>query len=364
MHVLDASRSVGVTSRAISERDRPGLAEEVAQQFEQARAQFAQRGERRTILPLAQAQANAPQLEYSPVRPSFLGTQAVTFNVKELLAFIDWTPFFIGWELAGRYPNILDDEIVGEQARQLFADAQATLTELVEGGRLQARGVVGFWPATRVGDDLRLFKDEGRSEALTTLHTLRQQAQQREGQPNRALADLVAADQPDYVGGFAVSIHGAEEIAWEHKARHDDYAAIMTGLLADRLAEAFAEALHQQVRRELWGYAPDEQLSSDDLIRERYQGIRPAPGYPACPDHTEKGTLFDLLQATELAGIELTESYAMTPPSAVSGLYFAHPESRYFGVGKIGTDQLEDYAERKGWSMDEARRWLRPNLAE
>ncbi|RTR25278.1 methionine synthase [Deinococcus radiophilus] len=364
VHVLDASRSVGVTSRAISERDRPGLAEEVAQQFEQARAQFAQRGERRTILPLAQAQANAPQLEYSPVRPFFLGTQAVTFNVKELLAFIDWTPFFIGWELAGRYPNILDDEIVGEQARQLFADAQATLTELVKGGRLQARGVVGFWPATRVGDDLRLFKDEGRSEALTTLHTLRQQAQQREGQPNRALADLVAADQPDYVGGFAVSIHGAEEIAWEHKARHDDYAAIMTGLLADRLAEAFAEALHQQVRRELWGYAPAEQLSSDDLIRERYQGIRPAPGYPACPDHTEKGTLFDLLQATELAGIELTESYAMTPPSAVSGLYFAHPESRYFGVGKIGTDQLEDYAERKGWSIDEARRWLRPNLAE
>ena len=363
VHVLDASRSVGVTARAISKQERPGLAEEVAEQYAKAREQFAQRGERRQILPLAQARAGAPQLSYAPVRPSFLGARPVTFNLKDLLPFIDWTPFFIGWELAGRFPQILDDEVVGEQARSLYADAQQALRDLVEGGQLEARGVVGFWPAERRGDDVQLFTDDTRREEGATLHTLRQQAQQREGRPNRALADFVAPSG-DYIGGFAVGIHGAEEIIAGHKARHDDYAAIMTGLLADRLAEAFAEALHRQVRRELWGYAPDEELSNDDLIRERYQGIRPAPGYPACPDHTEKGTLFRLLNARELAGLDLTESYAMTPPSAVSGLYFAHPDSSYFGVGKLGTDQVEDYAARKGWSVAEAQRWLRPNLAE
>lgn len=364
VHVLDASRSVGITARAISERDRPALAEEVAGQFEQARAQFEQRGQRRQLLPLAEARANAPQLEYAPVRPQQLGVQPVTFELADLRLFIDWTPFFIGWELAGRFPQILDDEVVGEQARALYADAQQLLDRLIADEQLTARGVVGFWPAMRKGDDIQLFTDDTRTDEMATLHTLRQQSQQRESRPNRALADFVAADQPDYIGGFAVGIHGAEELIAAHKANHDDYSAIMTGLLADRLAEAFAEALHQRVRRDLWGYAPDEQLENDDLIRERYQGIRPAPGYPACPDHTEKGTLFRLLDARQQAGLDLTESYAMTPPSAVSGLYFTHPESGYFGVGKIGADQLTDYAARKGWSEAEARRWLRPNLAD
>ena len=369
MHVLDASRSVGVTARAINPQERPALAQEVEEGFARAREQFALRGERRQCLPLAQARANAPQLDYAsanytPVKPTFLGARAVTMPLAELVPFIDWTPFFIGWELAGRFPQILQDEIVGAEARALFADAQEALGRLVKGELLQARGAVGFWPAQRCGDDIQLFTDDTRWEELTTLHTLRQQALGREGQPNLALADFIGATTPDYLGGFAVGIHGAEALIEEYRAAHDDYNAIMTGLLADRLAEAFAEALHGRVRRELWGYAPDEQLSHDDLIREKYRGIRPAPGYPACPDHTEKGPLFDLLDAGALVGLHLTESYAMTPASAVSGLYFAHPESRYFGVGKIGNDQLEDYAVRKGWTLEEARRWLRPNLAD
>jgi 5-methyltetrahydrofolate--homocysteine methyltransferase len=279
---------------------------------------------------------------------------------------IDWTPFFHTWELAGHYPAILEDPVVGPAARNLFADARALLDRIIRERRLTARGVVGLFPAAAVGDDIEVYAPGTRTEPIATLRTLRQQMAKPPGRPNLALSDYVAPREsriPDHVGGFAVTAGvGLEALVAEFEAAHDDYSAIMAKALADRLAEAFAERLHERVRREFWGYAQDEALDNAELIREAYQGIRPAPGYPACPDHTEKRTLFDLLDVERHTGIELTESFAMTPTASVSGYYFWHPEARYFGVGKLGRDQVEDYAKRKGLSVEETERWLAPNL--
>ncbi len=367
VHVLDASRSVGVVTRAISERERPKLQEEIRTLYGEVRANFANRQVSKQLISLEAARKNAPELDYSGVTtPTFLGTKALNdYPLTELAPRIDWNPFFLTWELSGRYPDILKDEVVGEAASRLFEDAQELLQRIVRENRFRANGVFGFFPAARVGDDLELYTDDTRQTVRTHFRTLRQQSAKRAGQPNYALADFVASKDSglkDYVGGFAVSIHGADEFAREFEKTHDDYNAILVKALADRLAEAFAERLHERVRKEFWGYAADEDLSNDDLIRERYQGIRPAPGYPASPEHTEKRTLFELLDAENTAGITLTESYAMYPGAAVSGLYFAHPESRYFGVGKLQKDQVEDYAKRKGMSLEEAERWLAPNL--
>ena len=368
VHVLDASRSVGVAARAVSERDRPGLEAETRSQYDEVRKNFAGRQVSKQLVSLEGARANAPRLEFTHVtKPSFLGTKVLgDYPLEELARYIDWSPFFLTWELSGRYPQILQDEVVGEVASKLFDDAQDLLNRIVTEERFRARATFGFFPAARVGDDLEVYTDDTRKTLRTRLHTLRQQSAKRAGQPNYALADFVAAKGSgvdDYVGGFAVGIHGADEFAREFEVTHDDYNAILVKALADRLAEAFAERLHERVRKEFWGYAPNETLSSDELIRERYRGIRPAPGYPASPDHTEKRTLFELLDAERTAGITLTESYAMYPGAAVSGLYFAHPEARYFGVGKLNKDQLEDYAARKGMTLTEAERWLAPNLS-
>ena len=371
VHVLDASRSVGVAARAVSDKERPKLEAETHTLYDEVRKNFAGRQVSKQLVSLGEARKNAPKLEFTHItKPEFLGIQVLDdYPLEELVSHIDWSPFFLTWELSGRYPDILQDEVVGDVATKLFEDAQELLSRIVAEKRFRARAAFGFFPAARVGDDLELYTDDTRTEVRTVLHTLRQQTAKRAGQPNYALADFVAAkdsstenEVKDYVGGFAVSVHGADEFAREFEATHDDYNAILVKALADRLAEAFAERLHERVRKEFWGYAPEEQLSNDELIRERYRGIRPAPGYPASPDHTEKRTLFRLLDAEKNAGITLTESYAMHPGAAVSGFYFAHPEARYFGVGKISKDQIEDYAARKGMTLAEAERWLGPNL--
>jgi 5-methyltetrahydrofolate--homocysteine methyltransferase len=337
-------------------------------------------GERQVrLIPLAEARARAPRLSPAlPPAPREPGRQIIEQPIAELLDSIDWTPFFIAWEMKGIYPNILTDPRRGAEARSLFDDAQALLRRIVDENLLQARGVIGLWPARRVGDDIVVdighdhtpphpslrdaLTHEGRGSGTTPialLHTLRQQRDQPT--PNTALADFVGL-KGDHVGAFAVAIHGADELARSFEAAHDDYNAILVKAVADRLAEAFAEKLHRDVRTRHWGYAPDEALDTPDLIRERYDGIRPAPGYPAQPDHTEKRTLFALLNAEEV-GLSLTESGAMLPAAAVSGLYLAHPEAHYFAVGRIGRDQVEDYAARKGWTVQEAERWLGPILA-
>ena len=368
VHVLDASRSVGVTSRAIN--DNAGIKREIDRQYEDLRAKHASRQVERHLISLEAARANKPQFDWTQadiVTPSFLGVKALDdYPLEDLLERIDWGPFFIAWELAGRYPQILDDEVVGSEARKLHQDALELLARIVKEQHFRARGVLGFFPANSSGDDIEVYTGEDRTKVRTVLHSLRQQGEKRDGQPNYALADFVApkaSGLPDYVGGFTVAIHGAEVLAKRFEAQHDDYNAIMVKILADRLAEAFAERLHERVRREYWGYAASESLTNDEIIRERYRGIRPAPGYPACPDHTEKPVLFDLLDAETNAEVHLTESYAMTPAAAVSGLYFAHPESRYFGLGPIRRDQVEAYAARKGMTVAEVERWLAPNLA-
>ncbi|MBZ9712992.1 methionine synthase [Deinococcus multiflagellatus] len=365
VHVLDASRAVTTTAELLS--DAAGVQARIRTEYDALRERHAGRQVR--LLPLAEARARAPQLSPTPApAPREPGRQVIEPPLADLLPFIDWTPFFIAWEMKGLYPTILADPLRGEEARRLFADAQALLNRIVAEELFTARGVIGLWPARRNGDDIvvdggRLTGDGERStindQPSTVLHTLRQQRDQTG--PNIALADFV---QPagDHVGAFAVAIHGAEALAAQFEAAHDDYNAILVKALADRLAEAFAEKLHRDVRMRHWGYAPNEALDNDALIRERYQGIRPAPGYPAQPDHTEKRTLFALLGAED-AGLRLTESCAMSPAAAVSGLYFAHPEARYFAVGRIGRDQVEDYAARKGWTVPEAERWLGPVLA-
>ncbi|WP_034383877.1 methionine synthase [Deinococcus sp. YIM 77859] len=351
IHVLDASRAVGVVGDLLSQ---PGAVQErVREEYAALRERHGERQVR--LIPLEQARARAPRLSPTlPPPPRELGRHVIEQPLSELLDYIDWTPFFIAWEMKGVYPSILTDPLRGAEARRLFDDAQALLRRIIQEGLLEARGVIGLWPARREGDDIVV-----EAERTARLHTLRQQRDQ--ATPNTALADFVAR-RGDHIGAFGVAIHGAEELARTFEAQHDDYSAILTKAVADRLAEAFAEKLHRDVRVRYWGYAPDEALDNKALIQERYQGIRPAPGYPAQPDHTEKRTLFNLLHAEEV-GLSLTESGAMFPAAAVSGLYFAHPEAHYFAVGRIGRDQVEDYAERKGWSVEEAERWLGPILA-
>ena len=368
-YVLDASRAVGVVSQLLSPQDKDGFVANTRAEYVRVRESYA-RGSSKPRATIADARANAFRIDwdgnYAPRQPTFTGVRDFgPYDLAEIAANIDWTPFFASWELTGKYPAILDDEVVGEAARPLFADAQAMLQKIIEEKWFEARGVVGFWPAQADGDDIVLYADETRTAELTRLHTLRQQMAKAEGKPNTALADFVApvGGKHDWVGGFAVTAGlGEEAIIKRFKDGGDDYSAILASALADRLAEAFAETMHLCVRRELWGYAADEAATVEDLIAEKYQGIRPAPGYPAQPDHTEKATLFRLLDAEARTGIALTESYAMTPPSSVSGLYFSHPDSHYFGVGRIARDQVEDYARRKGWDVATAERWLAPIL--
>ncbi|CAN5829198.1 methionine synthase [soil metagenome] len=374
VHVVDASRAVGVAGALMDPAARDAFARERRAEYAEVRREHEGRQTAQRWVPLGEARANRLRIDWAadgsaaPPRPSFLGLRTLAgFPLPELVERIDWSPFFATWELSGRYPDILSDPVVGSAARDLFADAQAMLERVVGEGLLRADGVVGFWPAASTpDDDIILWADESRTRELARLHTLRQQVAKKEGRPDLALADYTAPLETgvaDYMGAFAVTAgHGLDEARKGFEAAHDDYSAILLTALADRLAEAFAERLHELVRRELWGYAADEQLDNEALVAERYQGIRPAPGYPACPDHTEKLTLFTLLEAGSRTGMTLTESMAMLPAASVSGTYFWHPDARYFGLGRIGRDQLEDYARRKGWTMAEAERWLAPNL--
>ncbi|CAL4866676.1 Methionine synthase [Asticcacaulis sp. MM231] len=369
VYVLDASRAVGVVSQLLSETDRDSFVDSTKAEYIKVREAYG-KGNSAPRSSLSEARANKFRIDFAaepPVAPSFLGLKTFSpYDLQDLADHIDWTPFFATWELAGKYPAILEDEIVGEAATDLFKDAQKMLAQILEEKWFTASGVVGFWPANATDDDdIELYTDESRTEVLARFQTLRQQMKKpRADQSNTALSDFIAPKgTPDWIGGFAVTAgHGEMEIAHKFKAAGDDYNAILATALADRLAEAFAEALHKKVRRELWGYAADETLSVEELIGEKYLGIRPAPGYPAQPDHTEKWPLFDLLDARARTGMELTESLAMTPPASVSGMYFAHPKAHYFGVGKIEKDQVADYARRKGWQVDEAERWLSPIL--
>ena len=371
IYVTDASRAVGVAGSLLSDDLHDDYVARTRAEYEEVRVHHGGRKARVPMHDIGQARGNAfhgEWADYIPPKPSFLGVQTLDrYPLKELVDFIDWSPFFHTWELAGSYPKILEDDIVGEQARTLLVDAKAMLQQLVEEEWLTARAVIGFFPASRDGDDILLYTDDTRSRTLTTLHHLRQQAVKPPGQPNYALSDFIApveSGQPDYIGGFAVTAGiGIEPHLDRFAAAHDDYSSIMLKALADRLAEAFAECLHRRVRREFWGYSPDEHLGNDELIKEHYRGIRPAPGYPACPDHTEKSALFSILDVEARTGIRLTESFAMTPASSVSGWYLSHPAARYFNVGKIGRDQVEDYAKRKGMSVTVAERWLAPTLA-
>ena len=377
VHVLDASRAVGVVNSLLNEELKSAFDKKTREEYERLRQEHAAKTRKKSLLTLDEARANRTPIDWSsyvPPRPEFLGARVCAPMVGDLVPFIDWSPFFHAWELRGRYPAIFDDPKIGKQARELFDDAQALLNHIITKNLLVARGVHALWPANSIGDDVELYTDEERSEKVATFYFLRQQMQKPSGQTNHCLADFIspqseksltdATNNPqskDYLGGFAVSIHGADELAEEFKRQHDDYSAIMTKALADRLAEAFAEYLHKQTRI-AWGFGRGEQLSQADLIREKYRGIRPAAGYPACPDHAEKRTLFDLLEAQKNAGMKLTESFAMHPGSSVSGLYFSHPDAKYFGVGQIGRDQLVDYATRRGESVAVVEKRLAPNL--
>jgi 5-methyltetrahydrofolate--homocysteine methyltransferase len=371
VYVTDASRCVGVAGSLLSEDLRDDFISQIRREYDEVRQRHAGRRAQNPMHEIAAARANAFHGDwhhYVPPRPAFLGTRVFDrYPLREIAEYIDWSPFFHTWELAGSYPKILDDEVVGEHARTLFRDARAMLETLVEEEWLTARAVVGFFPANASGDDIVLHADDARKQKRAILHHLRQQAVKPPGQPNYCLADFIAPIEsgiPDYIGGFAVTCgHGIEKHLDRFAASHDDYSSIMLKALADRLAEAFAELMHRRVRREFWGYAPDERFNNEQLIAEAYRGIRPAPGYPACPDHTEKATLFELLAVERNTGIRLTESFAMYPASSVSGWYLAHPAARYFNVGKIGRDQMEDYARRKGLLLREAERWLAPILA-
>ncbi|MGZ8247904.1 methionine synthase [Methylomagnum sp.] len=371
VYVTDASRAVGVAGSLLSDDLKDDYVAKIRAEYEDVRQRHGGRKAQAPMHELAAARANGLHgdwVHYTPPKPIFTGLRVFDgYPLRELVEYIDWTPFFHTWELAGSYPKIFNDEVVGEQARQLFADANAMLETLVEENWLKARAVIGFFPAARVGDDVVVYADETRAQTLAVLHHLRQQAVKPPGQPNYSLADFVApaeAGVADYVGAFAVTAgEGIEAHLDRFAAQHDDYSSIMLKALADRLAEAFAECLHRRVRTEFWGYVADEHLNNAQLINEDYRGIRPAPGYPACPDHTEKATLFQLLDAEANTDITLTESFAMYPASSVSGWYFSHPASRYFNVGKLNRDQMEDYARRKGLELREVERWLAPVLA-
>ncbi len=368
-HVLDASRAVGVASNLMSDELKDGFVTETKALYQDILEKRLAKPKTDRLVPIEKARENKATPDFAnftPVKPSFLGTKVFSdYPLEKLVERIDWTPFFRTWELAGTYPAILEDKVVGESATSLFADAQAMLRQIIDEKWLTAKGVIGFWPAASAGDDIKLYTDEGRDEQLSTIHCLRQQVEKRAGRTNDCLADFIAPEgsKPDYFGGFAVTTgHGIDVHVERFKAAHDDYNEILLKALADRLAEAFAEHMHERVRKEFWGYAADEELTNKEIIQERYQGIRPAPGYPACPDHSEKPELFRLLSAQEEAGIELTDSFAMMPTAAVSGYYLSHPEVRYFGVGKINKDQFSDYANRRNADEDDVERWIRPNL--
>ena len=371
VHVPDASRGVSVVASLLSAERRGAYVTGVRQEYARLRSEHAGRRADTRLVPLAEARRNRlalPWSGYCPPQPAVEGVRVLDdYPLDELLATVDWTPFFAAWELKGRYPEIFDDPAAGREARKLFDDAQRLLSRLVSERRLRARAVFGLFPANSVGDDdVEVYADRGRQSVLAVLHHLRQQMERPPGRPNLCLADYVAPRDtglPDWIGAFAVTAGvGVDELCAEFERAHDDYSAILVKALADRLAESLAERLHQRVRREFWGYAPDERLDNAALIAERYAGIRPAPGYPACPDHTEKAALFGLLDATRRAGITLTDSFAMWPAASVSGWYFAHPDAAYFGLGRIGRDQVQDYARRKGLDVKAAERWLAPVL--
>jgi len=368
VYVNDASRAVGVVSALMSRQNRDAYVAETRTEYARIAAAHARGEANKQRVALADARANALRLDwnsYAPPRPSFLGIRVFNdYALTEIEPLIDWSPFFATWELTGKFPAILDDKKFGPSARALYDDARAMLEKIIAERWFSASAVIGFWPAQQEGDDIALFADDSRETPIAVLHTLRQQLSRREGRANTALADFVAPPEVcDHVGGFIVTAGlGEDAVADRFKGANDDYSSILVKALADRLAEAFAEHMHQRVRREFWGYAPDEALSNADLIAEKYRGIRPAPGYPAQPDHTEKATLFRLLDAEGAIGVKLTESFAMWPGASVSGLYFSHPQSHYFGVGKIERDQIEDYARRKGWTVAEAEKWLAPVL--
>ncbi|GAB2709465.1 methionine synthase [Aliiglaciecola aliphaticivorans] len=368
VYVPNASRAVGVCQKLISDEFRPEYVAQLQKEYDVVREQHARKKPRSKPISLDAARENRFDCDwqvYHPPVPKSLGVQTVSVELSELVDYIDWTPFFLTWSLAGKYPRILDDEVVGEEAKKLFHDATTMLQKLCDSGRLSAKGVVGIFAANRVGDDVEIYADDSRQSTIQVAHHLRQQTEKPKGF-NYCLSDYIApkaSKKADYIGAFAVTAGiGEDELAQAYIDDGDDYNGIMVKAIADRLAEAFAEYLHAKVRKEIWGYAADEQLTNDDLIREKYQGIRPAPGYAACPEHTEKQVIWDLLDAENATGMKLTESYAMWPGAAVSGWYFSHPDARYFAVAQIQQDQLEDYAQRKGWTLEYAQKWLAPNL--
>jgi 5-methyltetrahydrofolate--homocysteine methyltransferase len=367
VHIVDASRAVPVTTSLLSDEGKSAFLEQHRAEYEAIRKAHA--APKQTVISLETARSRRTPIVWRAediIMPTLTGVRVLdNFSLSTLRKYIDWTPFFHTWELKGVYPRILEDERQGEQARQLFNEGNALLDAMIEKQLITARGVYGLFPANAVGDDVELYADDGRIKVIQRFHFLRQQSNKEGSEPCRSLADFIAPKEtglPDHIGAFAVTSGvGLKELCDSYKAKHDDYNAIMAEALADRLAEAFAECLHACVRKE-WGYGCTENLSHDDLIQEKYRGIRPAPGYPACPDHTEKGSLWRLLNVCANTGIQLTESFAMWPGSSVSGLYFAHPESRYFSLGKIDRDQVADYAERKRMDVHEVERWLGQNL--
>jgi 5-methyltetrahydrofolate--homocysteine methyltransferase len=369
VHVLDASRAVPVVGKLLSGGSE-NFKLEIKNEYSQLRSHHESKRAIKDYLTFEEAKKNKLQVQWSDqqlYKPAKIGVTVIDDQpIEVLVPFIDWTPFFLTWELHGKYPEILEDKKIGIAATQLYNDAKEMLKRLIDEKWLKAKGVVGIWPANSIGDDILVYTNENRTKKHAIFHTLRQQLKKAKGQPNIALSDFIASDNQgldDYVGGFAVTSGlGIENWVENFEKEDDDYSAILLKALADRLAEAFAEWLHYKVRSEYWGYSTNETLCTEDLIKEKYQGIRPAPGYPACPDHTEKRTLFELLAVEKNIGITLTDSYAMFPASSVSGLYFAHPESKYFGLGKIGKDQVKDYSVRKGLSIEEVEKWLGPNL--
>ncbi len=370
VYVTDASRAVGVAQALLSQKTRASYIADTRAEYERVAQAHAKAQADKQRVSLAQARANAFKIDwdnYTPTKPTFFGARAfASYDVAELVPYIDWTPFFQTWEFKGRFPALLDDTERGEAARRLYDDAQSMLKRIVEERWFTPKAVIGFWPANAEGDDIALYSGESRSDAIATFHTLRQQLSKRDGKSNTALADFVAPKKigkADYIGAFVVTAGAEEEkISARYARANDDYGSIMVKALADRIAEAFAERMHERVRREFWGYATNEAYLPQELLAENYAGVRPAPGYPAQPDHTEKATLFDLLDVTKRTGVSLTESFAMTPAASISGLYFAHPEAHYFGVAKVERDQVEDYARRKGMSVAEVERWLSPIL--
>jgi 5-methyltetrahydrofolate--homocysteine methyltransferase len=371
IHVLDASRSVPVVSKLTTKSMEEDYKMEIKLEYDALRESHNKRTSNKKYLSFSEAKENKTPILWSedqiakPVKPGI--TVFDDFPLEKLREYIDWTPFFITWQLTGKYPAILEDEVVGTEAKKLFDDANEMLDDIIKNKKLTAKGVIGIFPANADDEDVIIFEDETRTQKAATFHMLRQQTEKRTGQANKSLSDFVApleSGLKDYMGGFAVTAGiGIEKMIEQYEKEQDDYSSIMTKALADRLAEAFAECMHAMIRQDFWGYAPDEKYSNDELIKESYRGIRPAPGYPACPDHTEKRTLFDLLQVEKKIGIELTESFAMYPAASVSGFYFAHPESTYFSVGKISEDQVIDYSDRKSLSKEVCEKWLSPILA-